>query len=151
MGLLKLARDAIASVMADQWREYFYCDAMDSDTLVTRGSRRQTGRSSNHGAENVISDGAVIAVADGQCMMIVEQGKVVEFTAEPGEFVFDASREPSVFAGNLGESILESFRTMGRRFTFAGEIPQEQRIYYFNTKELPGNKYGLQHKQQCRQ
>ena len=142
MGLLKVARDAIGGVLADQWREYFYCDAMDSDTLVSRGSRRQSGRSSNHGAGNIISDGSVIAVADGQCMMIVEQGKVAEFTAEPGEFVFDASQEPSVFAGKLGESILDSFRVMGRRFTFGGEIPQEQRVYFFNTKELVGNKYG---------
>ena len=142
MGLLKVARDAVGGVLADQWREYFYCDAMDSDTLVSRGSRRQSSRSSNHGAQNIISDGSIIAVADGQCMMIVEQGKVAEFTAEPGEFVFDASQEPSIFAGKLGESILGSFRTMGRRFTFGGEIPQEQRIYFFNTKELTGNKYG---------
>ena len=142
MGLLKVARDAVGGVLADQWREYFYCDAMDCDTLVSRGNRRQSGRSSNRGAENIISNGSVIAVADGQCMMIVEQGRVAEFTAEPGKYVFDRSQEPSVFAGSLGESILDSFRTMGSRFSFGGEIPQEQRVYFFNTKELTGNKYG---------
>ena len=142
MGLFKAARDAVGGVMADQWREYFYCDSMDSDTLVSRGSRRQSSRSSNRGYDNIISDGSVIAVADGQCMMIVEQGRVAEFTAEPGEFIFDASQEPSVFTGKLGDSLLRTFGIMGRRFTFGGEAPQEQRIYYFNTKELMGNKYG---------
>ena len=143
MGLLKAAGGAIEGVFADQWREFFYCDSMDSDVLVKKGCRRISGRSSNtEGSDNVISDGSVIAVADGQCMMIVQQGEVVEFTAEPGEFLFDTSKEPSVFTGNLGESLLRTFATMGRRFTFGGEVPHDQRIYYFNTKELMGNKYG---------
>ena len=73
---------------------------------------------------------------------IVEQGKVVEVCAEPGEYTYDASTEPSIFAGNLGESIGEVFRNIGKRFTFGGEAPKDQRIYYFNTKELTGNKYG---------
>ena len=106
MGLIKAAMGAASGVMGDQWKEYFYCDALPAEVLAVKGQKRTNGRSANrHGSENVISDGSVIAVADGQCMMIVEQGKVVEVCAEPGEFTFDASTEPSIFSGDLGESI----------------------------------------------
>ncbi len=142
MGLIKAALSSASGVLADQWKEYFYCDALDSDTLVVRGRKRQSGRSSNRGSDNVISNGSVIAVADGQCMIIVDQGKIAELCAEPGEFVYDASTEPSVFTGSLGESVVQVFQAIGKRFTFGGEIPKEQRVYYFNTKELVGNKYG---------
>ena len=137
MGLIKAALGSVGGVLADQWKEYFYCDALNSDTLVVRGQKR--GRA---GSDNVISNGSVIAVADGQCMIIVDQGKIAELCAEPGEFTYDASTEPSIFAGNLGDGIMDVFKTMGKRFTFGGEIPKEQRVYYFNTKELVGNKYG---------
>ncbi len=143
MGLIKAAIGAAGGVLADQWKEYFYCDALDADVLVTKGRKRVSRRSSNtKGFENIISNGSVIAVADGQCMMIVEQGKVVEFCAEPGEFTYDTSTEPSLFCGNLGESIKAVFATVGKRFTFGGEAPKDQRIYYFNTKEILGNKFG---------
>ncbi len=143
MGLVKVAGDAVGGVLADQWREFFYCDAIDSDVLVVKGRRRQSGRSSNtKGSDNIISDGSVIAVAGGQSMIIVEQGKIVEFSAEPGEFIFDSSKEPSIFAGNLGDSVLRTFSTMAKRFTFGGEAPHDQRVYYFNMKEMFGNKYG---------
>lgn len=143
MGLLKAAVGSVGGVLADQWKEYFYCDAIPESTLAVKGSKRVSGRSSNrHGSENVISDGSVIAVADGQAMMIVDQGKVVEFTAQPGEFTYDASSEPSIFCGDLGQSILETFKTVGKRFTFGGEPAKDQRVYYFNLKELVGNKYG---------
>ena len=143
MGLIKAALGAAGGVLADQWKEYFYCDSLDADILAVKGQKRTGGRSSNtKGSDNIISNGSVIAVADGQCMIIVEQGKVVEVAAEPGEFVFDSSTEPSIFAGKLGDSIKESFKTVGKRFTFGGEPPKDQRVYYFNTKELVGNKYG---------
>ena len=143
MGLIKAGIGALGSTLADQWKEYFYCDAMDQDVLVIKGQKRISGRSSNtKGSDNVISNGSGIAVADGQCMMIVEQGKVVEICAEPGEFTYDASTEPSIFAGNLGESILESFKTIGKRFTYGGDTGKDQRVYYFNTKELMDNKFG---------
>ena len=143
MGLIKAALGAAGGVLADQWKEYFYCDALDADVLAVKGEKRTSSRSSNRkGTDNVITSGSVIAVADGQCMMIVEQGKVVELCAEPGEFVFDASTEPSLFAGELSQSILDTFASIGKRFQFGGQAPQDQRVYYFNTKELTGNKYG---------
>ena len=143
MGLMKAAAGAAGGVMADQWKEYFYCEALPTDILAVKGKKKVTGRSSNYkGDENIITTGSLIAVADGQCMLIVEQGKVVEVCAEPGEFVYDASTEPSIFAGSLGESIGQVFRNIGKRFTFGGEAPKDQRVYYFNTRELTGNKYG---------
>ena len=143
MGLIKAITGAAGGVLADQWKEYFYCEALNADTLVAKGQKRVSGRSSNTKAvENIISTGSVVAVADGQCMIIVEQGKVAEICAEPGEFVYDASTEPSIMSGNLGESIGEVFKNIGKRFTFGGEAPKDQLIYYVNTKEIIGNKYG---------
>ena len=137
MGLIKAALGATSGVLADQWKEYFYCDALDVDVLVKKGVKRTSSRSSNtKGSDNIISNGSVIAVADGQCMLIVEQGKVVEVCAEPGEFVYDSSTEPSIFAGKLGKSIVDTFKTIGKRFTFGGDTAKDQRVYYFNTKEL---------------
>ena len=143
MGLIKAIGGAVGGVMADQWKEYFYCDALPNEVLVRKGQKRTSGRSSNtKGEDNIISNGSVIAVADGQCMAIVEQGKVVELCAVPGEFIFDSSTEPSIFAGDLGTSIVDTFKTIGKRFTFGGDTAKDQRVYYFNTKELVGNKYG---------
>ena len=143
MGLIKAIAGAAGGVMADQWKEYFYCEAMPANILATKGHKKVTGRSSNYkGDENIITNGSMIAVADGQCMLIVEQGKVVEVCAEPGEFLYDTSTEPSIFSGKLGDGIGDVFRNIGKRFTFGGEAPKDQRVYYFNTKELVGNKYG---------
>ena len=143
MGLIKALTGATGGVFADQWREFFYCEALDDEVLMTKGQKKTTGRSSNwRGDDNIISNGSIIAVADGQCMLIVEQGKIVEVCAEPGEFIYDSSTEPTVFAGNLGSSIVDVFKNIGKRFTFGGEAPKDQRIYYFNTRELMGNKYG---------
>jgi len=143
MGLIKAAVGALGGTLADQWKEFFYCDAMDKNVLVTKGQKRVSGRSSNtKGSDNVISNGSGIAVADGQCMIIVEQGKVVEVCAEPGQFTYDTSTEPSIFSGSLGRSILDTFKTIGKRFTYGGDTGKDQRVYYFNTKELIDNKFG---------
>ena len=140
MGLIKAALGAAGGVMADQWKEYFYCEAIPADVLAVKGQKKVTGRSSNRrGDDNIITNGSVIAVADGQCMLIVEQGKVVDVCAEPGEYTYDMSTEPSIFSGDLGDSVKSVFRNIGKRFTFGGEAPKD---YYFNTKELTGNKYG---------
>lgn len=143
MGLIKAGIGALGGTLADQWKEYFYCEAMEKDVMVTKGKKRTSSRSSNtKGSDNIISNGSVIAVADGQCMVIVEQGKVVEVCAEPGEFKYDTSTEPSIFSGSLGGSIKETFKTIGKRFTFGGDTGKDQRVYYFNTKELIDNKFG---------
>ena len=143
MGLIKAGVGALGGTLADQWKEFFYCDAIDKDTLVVKGAKRTGSRSSNtKGSDNIISNGSGIAVADGQCMIIVEQGKVVEVCAEPGQFTYDRSTEPSIFAGSLGESIKETFKTIGRRFTFGGDTGKDQRVYYFNIKEIVDNKFG---------
>lgn len=143
MGLIKAGAGAVGGTLADQWKEFFSCDAMEKDVLVTRGRKRTGSRSSNtKGNDNIISNGSLITVADGQCMMIVEQGKVVEVCAEPGEFTYDTSTEPSIFTGSLGGAIKKTFQTIGKRFTFGGDTGKDQRVYYFNTKELIDNKFG---------
>ncbi|MBQ3527209.1 MAG: SPFH domain-containing protein [Clostridia bacterium] len=143
MGLIKAGIGAVGGVLADQWKEFFYCDALPVDVLVRKGQKKQSGRSSNtKGEDNIISNGSGIAVADGQAMIIVEQGKVVEFCAEPGEFTYDASTEPSVFTGKLGKGIIDTFKAIGKRFTYGGDTGKDQRVYYFNTKELMDNKFG---------
>ncbi len=144
MGLIKAAKDALGGLMADQWREYFYCTSLNSDTLMTKGEKQVTkGRNSNtKGNDNIISNGSVISVNAGQCMIIVDQGKIAEFCAEPGEFVYDASTEPSLLYGNLGENIKKTFSQFGRRFTFGGNTAKDQRVYYINTKEIMNNLYG---------
>ena len=143
MGLIKAGIGAVGGVLADQWKEFFYCDALPSEVLVRKGEKRISGRSSNtKGSDNIISNGSGIAVADGQCMIIVEQGKIVEFCAEPGEFTYNSSTEPSLFAGKLGSSILETFKTIGKRFSYGGDTGKDQRVYYINTKDIMGNKFG---------
>lgn len=143
MGLIKAGIGALGGTLADQWKEFFYCDSLPNDVLMRKGQKRTSGRSSNtKGNDNIISNGSGIAVADGQCMIIVEQGKVVEVCAEPGEFTYDRSTEPSIFSGSLGNSIIETFRLVGKRFAYGGDTGKDQRVYYFNTKEIIGNKFG---------
>jgi membrane protease subunit (stomatin/prohibitin family) len=143
MGLIKAAIGSFGGTLADQWREYFYCDSMDADVLVSKGSKRVGKRSSNTKAsDNIISSGAVIAVNEGQCAMIVQQGAICEFMAESGEYTWDASTEPSVFFGGFGEGLKGSWETLKRRFTFGGDTGKDQRVYFFNLKELMGNRYG---------
>ncbi len=145
MGLISATAAAVKGVLADQWKEYFYCDAMDTDLLMVRGEKKKGRRlfgSGNHGDDAIISNGSVIAVADGQCMLIVEQGKVVELCAEPGEFVWDSSTEPSIFTGSLSDSVCETFKNIGKRISFGGTAAKDQRVYYINTREITGCRYG---------
>ena len=146
MGLIKAGMGAIGGVLGDQWKEFIYCESLKPDVLVTKGRKRTSsqGRSSNTSAEdNIISNGSTIAINDGQCMVIVENGKVVEICSEPGEFVYDKSTEPSLFADGLNvQSVKNVFAQIGKRFTYGGDPGKDQRVYYFNTKEIIGNKYG---------
>lgn len=143
MGLIKAGLGALGGTLADQWKEYFYCDSMAADVLAVKGVKRTGKRSSNtKGDDNVISNGSLIAVNEGQCMIIVENGEVRELCAEPGEFKYDSSMTPTIFAGTFGERVKSLFSETARRFTFGGEAGKDQRIYYINTKEIIGNKYG---------
>ena len=143
MGLIQAVGATLTTVLADQWREYFYCDSLPENVLMRRGVKRTNGKSSNtRGSDNIISNGSIIAVNDGQCMMIVDQGGIVEFTAQPGEFVWDKSTEPSIFYGSLGENLKKTWEVLKKRFTFGGDTAKDQRVYYFNIKEIVGNKYG---------
>ena len=143
MGLITAGTGALGGVLADQWKEFFYSDSLGNDVLLRKGTKRVGKRSSNTKAsDNVISNGSGIAVADGQCMIIVEQGKVVDICAEPGEYTYDTSTEPSIFSGKFGESLVNTFKTLGKRFTYGGDTGKDQRVYYFNTKEILGNRFG---------
>ena len=143
MGLIKAAMGAASGVMGDQWKEYFTCSALPADVLAVKGEKKQSGRSANrHGSENIITDGSIVAVAEGQCALIVEQGKVVDLCAEPGEYTYNTGTQPSLLSGGLAKNIDDAFAEMGKRFAFGGQEATDQRIYYINTKELPGNKYG---------
>ena len=145
MGLIHAIAGAAGGVLADSWRDFFYCDALNENVLAVKGQKRTSdqGRSSNiRGESNIISDGSIIAVNEGQCMIIVESGEIVDVCAEPGQFVYDRSTEPSIFYGDLGEGIRATFERIGQRFTFGGDTGKDQRIYFFNTKEIIGNKYG---------
>ena len=147
MGLISAvvgaALGSATGVLHDQWKEFFYCDAMPADVLVTKGQKRVGSWSANRqGNDNIISNGSGIVVADGQCMMIVDQGEVVDICAEPGEFTYDTSSEPSIFTGNLSDSVMETFKAVAKRFTYGGDPGKDQRVYYFNTKEIMDNKFG---------
>ncbi|MBR7039595.1 MAG: SPFH domain-containing protein, partial [Oscillospiraceae bacterium] len=145
MGLLKAALAAGGSVLADQWKEFFYCDSIPAGTMMVKANKRTGKKSSNtKGSEDIITNGSVIAVADGQAMIIVDQGRVVEICAEPGEYTYDTSTEPSIFSGGLGHGIVESFKTFGKRVSFGGDTAHVQRVYYFNLKEMMDNKFGTQ-------
>lgn len=142
MGLIKAALGSVGGTLADQYKEFFYCDSLPTNVLMRKGSVHASSRSSNKGEDNIISNGSAVAVADGQCMIILDQGKVVEFCAEPGEFVYDTSTEPSLFTGSLGKSIIATFKTVGKRIAFGGSTAKDQRVYYINTKEILDNKFG---------
>ncbi len=142
MGLISAGLASVTSTLSDMWKEYFYCDSLAKDVLVVKGQKKTGKFSNNNGSDNIITNGSGIVVADGQCMIIVEQGKIVDVCAEPGQYTYDTSSEPSVFTGSLSQSILKTFEIMGKRFTYGGVAAMDQRVYYFNTKELIDNKFG---------
>ena len=150
MGLINTAKESASSVLKEQYRDYFYCDSLNNQVLMQRGHKRaakSTGfrlfsGSSQTVDNNIISSGSIVAVNEGQCMIIVDQGAIVECCAEPGEFLFDASTEPSLFYGDLGEQIKKTWEAFKKRFTFGGVAAKDQRVYFFNTKDIVGNKYG---------
>ena len=138
MGLIRAFTGAVSSTLQDQWKEFIYCDSLSQDVLMAKG--RPSGR--NGGSDNIISNGSKIIVNEGQCMIIVEDGKVVDFTAEPGGYEWDKSSEPSLFTGGFGEGIKNTFKTIGARFTYGGQTGRDQRVYFINTLEIRGAKFG---------
>ncbi len=151
MGLIMAAIGAAGGTLADQYKEYFTCDSLSADTLVVKGVKHADKRSTNHGNDNVISNGSVIAVSEGQCMVIIDNGQVVDYCAVPGVYTFDQSSQPSMFAeGKLGEKLKATAKEMLRRVSFGGDSATDQRVYYFNIKEITGNKFGTNQKIQFR-
>lgn len=141
MGFVSAIISAAGGTLSDQWKEYFYCDSLGSDVVCVKASRKSRGFG-NRGNDNIITEGSVIAVADGQCAIVTEQGQVIDICAQPGEYRFDSSTQPSIFTGSLSDGVKNTIAEIGKRFTFGGAPSTDQRIYYFNTKELTGMKYG---------
>ena len=143
MGLIKALVNSVGGTLGDQWKEYFYCDSLAQNVLMCKGQKQQTQRGTNYrGESNIISNGSVIAVNEGQCAVIVEDGKIVELTCEPGRFVYDTSSEPSIFAGQFGQSLKDTFKQIGKRFTFGGSTGKDQRVYFINIKPIENNLFG---------
>ena len=139
MGIIKSAVHSAGSMAGDQWKEFFYCDAIPADTIMVRGFKRDTERSVNQGNDEVITDGSIIAVADGEFALVVSGGKAVAEYKEPGEHVFSSGQTVSIFSGATLSSIGKEF---GRRVAFGGDAPPvTQRVYYFNTKEMKGEEF----------
>ncbi|WP_026513931.1 SPFH domain-containing protein [Butyrivibrio sp. LB2008] len=142
MGLIQAATIAGSNVLADQWREYFYCPSLTNDVLITKGEKKVGNGANKKGSDNVISDGSIIAINEGQCMILVDQGQITHISADAGEYVYDSSTDSSIFYGSLSESVLNSFKEFGKRVGFGGIAAKDQRVYFVNIKEILGNKYG---------
>lgn len=143
MGLIAAALSAATTTVGDQFKEVVSCPEVDNNVIIQRGVV-------NHGSgnmvysEGVISKGSKIIVPQGMAMMIIDNGQIVEFTDTPGDYSWDSSTEPSIFAGNLGKSIVDSIKTIGKRITYGGQSAKDQRVYYVNIKTLPAITYGSQ-------
>lgn len=141
MGLIKAAISAASSTLADQWLEYIYCDRMDDNVLMRKGQVKKGG-SNTKGTDNIITNGSKIVVNEDQCLVVVVDGKIVDFTTEAGSYTFDKGTEPSMFYGGFGKGLIESFKKFGERFTTGGVVPHDGRAYFINTRYIKGNKFG---------
>jgi membrane protease subunit (stomatin/prohibitin family) len=142
MGLIKAVFNAAGGVLADQWVDFFASSAMPHDVLMRPGTRPQQARSGNtKHSENIISNGSKINVADGQCMLIIENGRIADYCSEPGQYTYNNTLQPSLLGGGL-KDLGASFRQVGKRFTAGGAPTDQQKIYFINTKEIIGNKIG---------
>ena len=148
MGLIRALAAGASTVMADQWREYFTCDSLDGNVLVAKGQFKTKKRglfgARNKATEDIISNGSVISVNEGQVALIVSDGKIVDFCAEAGYYKWDNSTEPSMLAGEFFKGLIDTFKRIGYRFTFGGDAGAQQRVYYVNVKEILDNKFGTQ-------
>ena len=141
MGIIKATLSAIGGSLADSWQEVLEADNMSDTTIFTKGVKVRSGdrRNSNkRGTDDTISNGSVIHVYPGQFMLLVDGGKVIDFTAEEGYYKVDNSAAPSLFAGQLGESIKDTFR----RIKFGGVPSYGQKAYFINLQEIKGIRFG---------
>lgn len=141
MGIFKAAAGSLGGVMADQWLEMYYCDSMPQEVLAQRGQKRVSENSANtKGSENVISDGSLIVVNEGQCALVVELGKIIGVYDTAGENTFHSKRTGSIFSGagikGIGKQTAE-------RIGFGGEVAIHQFVMYLDTKEHFGNRFSL--------
>ncbi len=141
MGLLKSIISSTSSAFGDQLKEFVTCPEMTKETLLVRGIVNH-GKGNKNPSEGVISNGSGIVVPEGTAMMIIENGEIREFSAEPGTYTWNTSTESSVFTGGFWKGIGETFKTIGKRFTYGGEPAKDQRVYYVNMLVLAGNKFG---------
>lgn len=141
MGLIKAITSSVSQTLGDQFKEFVTCPSIDSNVLIQRGIVNH-GKGNKNPSEGVISNGSAIVVPEGMAMMIIDNGEIKEFTATPGTFTYDTSSEPSIFTGKLGEGIKNTFKTIGKRFTYGGMPARDQRVYYVNLLVITGNKFG---------
>lgn len=143
MGLIKAALSSMSSGFGDQFKEFVECPQVENNVIIQRGNVKH-GSGNKNPSEGVISNGSTIAVPEGMAMMIIDNGKIVEFTAEAGTYTWNSSSEPSIFTGGLGKGIVDTFKTIGSRFTYGGQTAKDQRVYFVNIKTIPGNLFGSQ-------
>ena len=137
MGLIKAAAQAVGGAFADQWLEVFEADNMGDQTVFASGVRIRKGQNKK-GTDNTVSNGSLIHVYDNQFMMLVDGGRIVDYTAEPGYYKVDNSSLPSLFNGQFGDSLKDAFD----RIRFGGETPKAQKVFFINLQEIKGIKFG---------
>lgn len=143
MGLIKAVSESAFSYIHDMWEDYIYCDAMDRTVLVKKGHARSSAGVGKKANDNVITEGSRIAVNAGQMLIVVENGRIIDFTAEQGGYMYYSQTEPSLFCGEFGENIKTTFEQLKTRFSFGGQASNDQRVYFINTKEIMNNRFGF--------
>lgn len=137
MGIIKAAADLVKGNLGDQWLEVYEAENMGDQTVFTRGVQIRRGQNTK-GTDNTVSNGSVVHVYDNQFMILVDGGKIVDYTAEPGYYTINNSVLPSMLNGQFGDSLSEAFK----RFKYGGQTPTKQKVYFINLQEIKGIKFG---------
>lgn len=141
MGLIKAFTSSVSSGLGDQFKEFIVCPELDSHVLIQRGMVEH-GKGNRKPSEGIITNGSTIVVPVGMSMLLVDNGEIVEFTAESGTYQYDSSSEPTIFEGGVFKGIKNTIKAIGKRITYGGQPAHDQRVYYINTKVITGNKFG---------
>ena len=141
MGLIKAVTSSVSSGFGDQFKEFIDCPEVGGNVLIQRG-RVNHGDGNKNPSAGIITKGSQIVVPEGMAMMIVDNGAIADFSAEPGIYTYEQSTEPTVFDGGFFKGIKDTIKTIGRRITYGGQPAHDQRVYYVNTKVMMGNKFG---------